>query len=64
MPFSGMFMSQDGKVFCLAKLNVQFMEYNDQFNIIDYVDLDTVPPMFISISIHEAILAVHTVSPR
>lgn len=63
-PFLAPFLSiQDNSVVANIQLNIQFVEYNDIFDITDPIDINTVSPAFLSITIDHAELSV-LVHPR
>lgn len=63
-PFLAPFLSiQDNSEVAKIQLNIQFVEYNDIFDIIDPIDINTVCPAFLSITIDHAELSV-LVHPR
>ena len=57
-PFLAPFISiQDNSVVANIQLNIQFVEYNDTFDITDPIDINTVSPAFLSITIDHAELS-------
>ena len=58
-PFLAPFLSiQDNSIVVHIQLNIQFVEYNDFFDITDPINIDTVSPTFLSITIDHAKLSV------